>query len=139
MNNFQTFFYIQIIVHFYRTNMIQDKEMSSSVLTLSLYPVILICCWTFTSIVDLNAILNHHRKDRSAVNALALILPASQGLLHSVIFVFRSNVMRKQWKQSYFQLKEYIHWEKPKGHDIESDVHAVEFSEVINSLAHEAT
>lgn len=99
------YLYINIVKQLYRATLYSDMEISGSIITLSLYPILLVFCWSFTSVVDINSSLGsnaYKNVNIEVINALALILPSLQGFLHSIIFVIRSQVIQQTWRE-FFQ------------------------------------
>lgn len=81
--------------------------MSRTIITLSFYPIILIVCWTLTSVVDISSTFSHIPQSHGSevFSAFALILPALQGFIHSAIFVVRNKVIRATWLDFFRERK----------------------------------
>jgi hypothetical protein len=72
--------------------------------SLSLYPILLIICWSCTTTVG---VFVSFSSSRDAVlkswtgglifDTLGTILPALQGFFHSIIFISRSQIVRQEW------------------------------------------
>jgi hypothetical protein len=141
-----SYLYINTMIHFYQAQLYKDTEMSRTITMLSLYPVLLIVCWTLTSVVDISSTLS--RPNGSLVSgvfgAFALILPALQGFIHTSIFVLRSKVIRETWRDFYYERKFQLifyhdvgfgrHYSNVDGNSHSSILKSTELQSVINVL-----
>lgn len=101
-----TYMYSNVQIKLRKMNLLepQNRIMLQAVHNLSYYPLLLIICWSFTSACGVySAYIPSGRTALQSmaggiiIDMLGTVLPASQGFLHFVIFVWRSPVVRKEW------------------------------------------
>ena len=102
-----SYFCVLMLIHSYRAQHYHHRELSATILTLSSYPILLIICWSITSVVDVTSTFSNPPKSVSGgfFTALGLILPSLQGFFHSTVFVVRNKIIYNSWKELIVNFK----------------------------------